>query len=292
MKRKHIVILILLILAFSLSLMACFGKRDKPSNSDNTSLVKENSACPPYLNSFATFEDYNNLSNQTLRWGLKHNSLHDTPEVPGNIKDMIGKYSSYFIGDTNSKVIYLTFDEGYENGYTERVLDILKKHNIKAAFFVTKPYIVQNKDLINRMLREGHIVGNHSSKHPSMPTRTGDISLFNEEFFENEKAFYEATGSPMSRYFRPPMGEFSEKSLYLTQHLGYKTIFWSFAYDDWDLKKQPDVDYAINKILSRCHKGEIMLLHTVSKTNAEILDWVILELKGTGYRFGELGELK
>jgi peptidoglycan-N-acetylmuramic acid deacetylase len=142
------------------------------------------------------------------------------------------------------------------------------------------------------MVAEGHIVGNHTSKHPSMPSRTGDINAFNREFEETENALKEVTGIEMPKFFRPPMGEFSEKSLYLTQKLGYKSIFWSFAHMDWEVNNQPTVEETVKKVMTRSHNGEIMLLHAVSKSNTEAMDTIIKRLQAEGYRFGELYELK
>lgn len=232
------------------------------------------------------------LDNTLIPWGLKQNNTHTVPEVPAKVKALLDKYSGYYVGDTSSKVIYMTFDEGYENGYTNQILDILKSNNVRAAFFVTKPYITQNKDLIKRMVNEGHVVGNHTSKHPSMPSKTGDVNAFNLELTDTEKAFREVTGVEMPKYFRPPMGEFSEKSLYMTQRLGYRSIFWSFAHKDWEVNNQPPVDETINRVMTRSHNGEIMLLHAVSKSNTLALDSIIKELKSIGYRFGDLRELK
>jgi peptidoglycan-N-acetylmuramic acid deacetylase len=225
-------------------------------------------------------------------WGYRTNSEHKTPEIPVEFQNLLNKYSSFYVGDTSSKVIYMTFDEGYENGYTGKILDILKANGVKAAFFVTRPYIKQNPELIKRMIQEGHIVGNHTSHHPSMPSKTGDEAAFNKEFTDVEALFKEVTGNEMPKFFRPPMGEFSEKSLEMTQKLGYYTIFWSFAHKDWLVDNQPTVQAAHDKILKHAHNGEIMLLHAVSKSNTEALDSVIKDLEAQGYRFAGLEELK
>lgn len=211
---------------------------------------------------------------------------------PQDILNLINKYSTYYLGDTSKKVLYLTFDEGYENGYTSKILDILKANNVKAAFFVTTPYVNTNKDLIKRMVAEGHLVCNHSTNHPSMASVAAkDASKFENEFRVLEKAYEDVTGQKMPKYFRPPMGKYSELSLYYTQKLGYKTIFWSFAYNDWDTKKQPSTDYGKKIIMERTHNGAIVLLHAVSKTNTEILDSVIKEWKSKGYEIQPLDKL-
>lgn len=236
--------------------------------------------------------DPSKLDNTELSWYYSPNSKHQTPGVPQKVKALIGKYSGYYVGSTSSKDIYLTFDEGYENGYTSKILDTLKENNIKAAFFVTKPYINQNPTLIKRMVNEGHIVGNHTSTHPSMPLKTGNIDEFNKEFSDTEKAFKSITGKDMPKYFRPPMGKYSEKSLYLTQKLGYKTVFWSFAHKDWLVDNQPSKEETIKRVLNGAHNGEIMLLHAVSKSNTDALDSIIKTLKSQGYSFKSLETLK
>lgn len=213
--------------------------------------------------------------------------------APGDVLNIINKNSAYYLGDTSEKVIYLTFDEGYENGYTGKILDILKTNDVKAAFFVVVPYINSNKDLVKRMVDEGHLVCNHSNHHPSMAqVALKGKDAFDKELIDTEKAFEDLTGKKMPKYFRPPMGKYSELSLQYTKELGYKTIFWSFAYNDWDPNKQPSQEYAKKLINERTHNGGIFLLHAVSKTNTEILDSVIKDLKSKGYRFASLDELK
>ncbi|QBD85591.1 delta-lactam-biosynthetic de-N-acetylase [Clostridium tetani] len=213
--------------------------------------------------------------------------------VPNDVENVIKNHSTYFLGDTSEKVIYLTFDEGYENGYTSKILDVLKANDVKAAFFVVTPYIKTNKDLIKRMVDEGHLVCNHSVHHPSM----AQVALkgkekFKEEFTGVEEIFKEVTGKEMPKFFRPPMGKYSELSLAYTKELGYKTIFWSFAYNDWNVDKQPNPEAAKKRIVDKAHNGAIYLLHAVSKTNTEVLDSVIKELKDKGFRFASLEELK
>lgn len=226
-----------------------------------------------------------NLDNTKIAWWFKPNKNHETPEINLNLNFDLKDYDSYYVGDTSSKVLYLTFDEGYENGYTAKILDILKENDVKAVFFVTSPYLTSNPDLIKRMVDEGHLVGNHTNHHPSMPTVTNSEEKFNNEFADVENKFKEITGQEMPKLFRPPMGEYSQKSLAMTKNLGYKTLFWSFAYHDWDIKNQPNPEEGKKKILDGVHNGSIMLLHAVSKTNTEILDSVLKELKSQGYSF-------
>lgn len=229
--------------------------------------------------------DANSLSNEKIAWWFKPNKEHVTPEINLKLNFDLNKYDAHYVGDTSKKVLYLTFDEGYENGYTPKILDILKANDVKAIFFVTSPYVKDNPDIIKRMVDEGHIVGNHTNHHPSMPDVTGSEEKFNNEFADVESKFKEITGKDMPLYFRPPMGEYSEKSLAMTKNLGYKTLFWSFAYHDWDINKQPDPVKAKDTIMNGLHNGSILLIHAVSKTNTEILDSVLKEAKAQGYEF-------
>jgi len=199
-------------------------------------------------------------------------------------------YSSYYVGDPNEKIIYLSFDAGYENNTTENILNTLKKHNAKAQFFVVESYIRNNPDLVRRMEKEGHLVCNHSKSHPSMAQIT-DLNKFKSELISVEEAYKEVTGKDMPKYFRPPMGKFSEQSLKYTQDLGYSSIFWSFAYVDWYNDKQPTHEYAKEKIYSRTHPGAIVLLHPNSKTNTEILDEVLTHWEQEGYKLETLDYL-
>ncbi len=226
-----------------------------------------------------------NLNNTKISWWFMPNKTHATPEVNTKIGFDLAKYDALYIGDTSKKILYLTFDEGYENGYTPKILDTLKANDVKAIFFVTSPYLKDNPDIIKRMVDEGHIVGNHSNHHPSMPSVTHSEEGFNKEFTDVENKFKEITGKEIPRFFRPPMGEYSEKSLAMTKNLGYKTIFWSFAYHDWDVNNQPDPAKAKTTILNGLHPGAVLLIHAVSKTNTDILDDVIKQAKAEGYEF-------
>ncbi len=205
----------------------------------------------------------------------------ERPVAPCDLQEKYGELGAQFIAENNSN-IYLTFDEGYENGYTPQILDILKEKNVSAVFFVTMPYVKGNPDLIKRMIDEGHIIGNHSNKHLVMPSLSiedakNEYMILHEYVKENFN--YEMT------LFRPPEGKFSEQSLALGKALGYKNVLWSFAYADYDVNNQPDKKAALEKIIKRAHNGEIMLLHAVSKTNTEILGDVIDQLRSKGYTF-------
>ena len=230
-----------------------------------------------------------NLSTQEYSWYF--NPRNDDKQ-PNPIKEanFFKNYSSYYIGDPNEKIIYLSFDAGYENNTTESILNTLKKHNSKAQFFVVESYIRNNPDLVKRMEKEGHLVCNHSKSHPSMAQIT-DLDKFKSELISVEETYKEVTGKDMPKYFRPPMGKFSEQSLKYTQDLGYSSIFWSFAYVDWYNDKQPTHEYAKEKIYSRTHPGAIVLLHPNSKTNTEILDEVLTHWEQEGYKLETLDYL-
>ena len=233
----------------------------------------------------------NTNNTKEYNWYYETREKGKPPLPPKETKDFALKYSSYYLGNKEKKEIFLTFDEGYENGYTAAILDILKKHNVKAAFFVVEPYIKGNPELIKRMVNEGHLVCNHSANHPSMAQVTKKED-FKRELQLVEEAFRTVTNKEMPKFFRPPMGNYSEHSLKVTEELGYKTIFWSFAYMDWVPENQPSKAFAFDKILSRTHNGAIILLHAVSKTNAEILDDIITKWKEEGYEIKSLDSLE
>lgn len=230
----------------------------------------------------------NGLSNQKYGWYFNPNKEHKTPTVRNGIDYQ--KYSAHYVGDTSAKVIYLTFDEGYENGCSAKILDVLKNKQVKAAFFVTEDYIKRNPVLVKRMQAEGHIVANHSSRHLSSPSLTDNE--FKEEITRTESAYKQLTGYDMPKFFRPPMGEYSVRTLALAHNMGYKTIFWSFAYKDWETDNQPGADKAYNTVMERYHNGSVMLLHAVSSSNAEALPRIIDSLTAKGYSFESLDKLK
>ncbi|MBZ9687266.1 delta-lactam-biosynthetic de-N-acetylase [Clostridium estertheticum] len=243
-----------------------------------------------FKNVFSNNKTLNGLSTKEYNWYFQPRNDNAPPQGPKETSNIISNYECYYLGDTSKKILYLTFDEGYEAGYTAPILDVLKKHNVKAAFFVVKPYITSNPELIKRMVSDGHLVCNHSARHPSMASII-DLEKFNSELSDVEVAFENITGKKISKYFRPPMGKYSERSLQYTQNYGYKTIFWSFAYMDWLTDKQPSHESAKKRIMQRTHNGGIMLLHAVSKTNAEILDDVIAQWESQGYQLKTLDDL-
>ena len=226
---------------------------------------------------------------ETGAWGLSFRTEGQAPI--GNVNATVLKnYDAAFLGDTGQKVLYLTFDAGYENGYTEKILDILKKHNVSATFFLVGNYLQRNADLVRRMVSEGHTVGNHTMHHPDM-SKISDLSAFRQELEEFEQLYQQITGQPLKKYYRPPQGTYSESNLKMAKELGYKTVFWSLAYADWDNQKQPTADYAFSKLLPRTHQGAVVLLHSTSATNADILDELLTRWEEMGYSFGTLEEL-
>lgn len=236
--------------------------------------------------------NFHNASYSTKEssWFFKPNNKGLTPEEPPEVLQLIKENSAYYVGNTAEKELYLTFDEGYENGYTDKILDILKKQNVKAAFFVVKPYLRTNRDLVKRMVDEGHLVCNHSAHHPSMAKIT-DFEKFKKELGEVEEEYKDITGKDMPKFFRPPMGRYSQLSLHYTKEMGYKSVFWSLAHYDWDVKKQPNPEDSRRLLLKRTHNGAIVLLHAVSKSNLEILDDLITSWKAEGYTLKSLDQL-
>ncbi len=200
------------------------------------------------------------------------------------------QYQAHYVGDTTQKRIYLTFDAGYENGYTGQILDALKKHNVKATFFVVGNYLETSPDLVKRMVEEGHTVGNHTMTHPDM-SKISDMQSFCKEIEQLESLYQEVTGCEPVKYYRPPQGKFSEQNLEFAKELGYHTFFWSLAYVDWYVDKQPSHEEAFEKLTGRIHPGAIVLLHSTSQTNAEIMDELLTKWETMGYTFGTLSEL-
>ena len=247
------------------------------------------------LGDIADIEDFQEIftfSNDQgeLNWYYVGKGKDNIAEPPKESASFLQENAAYYLGNTSEKVIYLTFDEGYENGNTGKILDILKELNVPAAFFVVKPYIDKEPELVKRMVSEGHIVGNHTVHHPSM-AQIHDSEKFKAELTGVEDAYKELTGEEMPKFFRPPMGKDSKESLEMTKNLGYKTIFWSFAYKDWLVNDQPSESRGIEKITNGSHPGCIMLLHAVSDTNTKILKQVIKTLQDSGYEFKSLNDL-
>ena len=205
-------------------------------------------------------------------------------------REELSRYDAYFLGDTGKRVLYLTFDCGYENGYTNQILDALKKHNAPAAFFVVGNMVETAPDIVRRMGDEGHTVGNHTYHHPDM-SKIAAQEDFEQELESLASLYRETTGRELSRYYRPPQGKYSVENLRQAQALGYKTIFWSLAYVDWYQDNQPTHEAAYAKLLPRIHNGAIVLLHSTSRTNAEILDDLLTRWEDMGFSFASLDEL-
>ncbi|MHB1315429.1 MAG: delta-lactam-biosynthetic de-N-acetylase [Christensenellales bacterium] len=222
-------------------------------------------------------------------WGVSYQK--DGKQPIGNAsKEFLAQYNSFFVGGSEEKVIYLTFDAGYENGYTAKILDTLKENDVPAAFFLVSHYIKTNPALVNRMVEEGHLVCNHTATHPDM-SKISSLAEFQKELEDNESVFKQATAHDMAKYYRPPAGKVSETNLAQAKELGYYTIFWSLAYVDWYQDNQPSPQTALSTVLPRIHNGAVILLHSTSKTNAEILGDLITEWKNAGYRFMSLDDL-
>ena len=265
MKTKIIFIVILIILILTLSFF--FLNKENTTQETNAEVI----------------------SNKKIGWGIKRNKNHEQPDVGSKNKELLEENNGIALGNKDEKVIYLTFDEGYEAGYTSKILETLKENDVKATFFITAHYVNTASDLVKQMIDEGHIVGNHTVNHKSMPDLPEE--KIRKEVLDLHTTIYNKFNYEM-KYIRPPKGEFSERTLKITNSLGYKTVMWSFAYEDWNEDKQPNEEEAKKKILDNLHNGEIMLLHGNSKTNTNILDSVIKEAKNMGYVFKSLDEFK
>ena len=223
-----------------------------------------------------------------MGWGLSFQQEGQPPAAPmtpQRLRELGGAYRD----EDGGKVLYLTFDAGYENGYTGEILDILKELEVPAAFFVTGDYLDRNADLVRRMAAEGHIVGNHTLHHPDMTAV--DAETFRAELEGVEDKYFDITGQTLPKYYRPPQGVYDEASLKRAQEKGYQTVFWSLAYADWDNDRQPDPEEAVDKLNRRIHDGAVVLLHATSKTNAEILKRLLTGWMDMGYRFAPITEL-
>lgn len=222
-------------------------------------------------------------------WGLSFPEEGKAPIANVSAQEL-KKYDAYYTADSDEKVIYLTFDAGFENGHTPAILDALKKHNAPATFFIVGNYLSTSPDLVKRMNDEGHIVANHTYHHPDM-SKLATQEAFQKELADVESSYKEITGKDMNKFYRPPQGKYSEANLEMAKAMGYKTFFWSLAYVDWYQDKQPSHEEAFDKLLGRIHPGAIVLLHSTSSTNAEILDELLAKWEEMGYQFRSLDEL-
>ena len=221
-------------------------------------------------------------------WGLGFGEEGQKP-TGNKTQDELSQFHAHFLDETTDKILYLTFDAGYENGNTENILDALKKHQVKATFFVVGNYLETSPELVKRMVADGHTVGNHTYHHRDMSM--ADKAEFEKEIVDVENLFERITGTKLAKFYRPPQGKYCENNLQLAKDMGYHTFFWSLAYVDWYEDKQPTKEEAFSKLLTRMHPGAIVLLHSTSRTNGEILDELLTKWEEMGYRFGTLNEL-
>lgn len=259
-----------------------------------TENITVESEAMPVLNpeterSHALTADFSGIDNKGSGWGFVKKKGTE-PEIYKSTAEMFKTYSTYYLDPKRTKTIYLTFDEGYENGYTAKILDVLKEEKVPAAFFITGPYLEKETALVDRMVKEGHVVGNHTVNHPNLP-KLQDPQKIADELGSLNSVFFEKYGKNME-YMRPPEGEYSRRVLAVAQNIGYKTILWSFAYKDWDTSSQKGKEYAFSQVTPYLHDGAIILLHAVSKDNTEALGDIIKYAKEQGYRFGSLDELE
>ena len=226
---------------------------------------------------------------KNTNWGLSFASKGEPPIGNASV-EYLKNFNSYFLGDSTKKEIYITFDAGYEAGYMPQILDALEKHNVKATFFIVGTLIESNPEVITQISKAGHYIGNHTMHHPNM-SKISTMESFKKEIEEVENLYKELTGKELDKLYRPPQGVYSESNLQMAKELGYKTIFWSLAYVDWYKNNQPTHEEAFNKLLPRIHNGAIILLHSTSKTNAEILDELLTKLENLGYTFGDIEKI-
>lgn len=230
-----------------------------------------------------------NVPNKAYGWGLVKSKDGIPADAGPELNAIVEKHGAIYKGDSTKKILYLTFDNGYENGYTGQFLDVLKKHKVPGIFFVTGHYLKSASDLTKRMVKEGHLIGNHSWHHPDMTTQSKEQILDELSTVQQETATL--TGQKQMKYLRPPRGIFSERTLQIANEAGYVHIFWSLAYKDWDVNNQRGADYAYNEIMKQVHPGAILLIHTISKDNADALERIIVDLKKQGYTFKSMDDL-
>jgi peptidoglycan-N-acetylmuramic acid deacetylase len=220
---------------------------------------------------------------ESYSWYFHPNSNHEIPAVSTDVQAMLADYDAFYVLPNNENKIYLTFDEGYENGFTGRILDILKANNVRAAFFITGHYLKTQPELIKRMKNEGHLVCNHTANHPDLSTVSRD--KFEQEINSLEDEYRQLTNLEMDKYLRPPMGIYSPGSLSYGREMGYRVVFWSMAFKDWDITAQPGAEFSYQYVINNIHPGAVILLHAVSQSNTEALDRIIKDLLAAGYKF-------
>lgn len=276
---------LLFVFLFLFSLTGCAKPAPPPTKAPQAAISAAFPDAPDVL--LMNNAELMTLPNTSSGWGFRR-MTPDPPEFTAAQVSLMEKYQCIYKGNPNTPVLYLTFDEGYENGYTAQILDILKETDTPAAFFVTGDYFRSARDMVDRMVAEGHIVGNHAMHHKNLPHACAD-SPDEEELLSLDRAFFAAYGFPM-RYMRPPEGEYSERVLAMANTLGYKTAFWSLAYADWDRNAQKGADYAYNQVMKNLHNGCVILLHAVSADNANALLRIIEDAKHMGYTFRSLDD--
>jgi len=258
------------------------------SQEKSVDLKKDSTLATTVQENIVPRKSYEQINSKGYGWGFVRKK-GSPPQITIEEQERLQKYNAFYIGSGEEKKIYLTFDEGYENGFTDDILDVLRDNGVKAAFFVTMPYLEGEQALVGRMIDEGHIIGNHTVHHPNLSKCSiEDIKAELNGLNERSKELY---GYEM-KYMRPPEGAYSERVLAVAQDLGYRTIFWSHAYKDWDVNMQKGAEYAISQVIPYLHNGEILLLHAVSKDNAQALDSIIKQAKSAGFEFDTLDNLK
>ncbi|GAX91680.1 delta-lactam-biosynthetic de-N-acetylase [Effusibacillus lacus] len=239
----------------------------------------------PWTNSVAVPMDV------PFHFGFKKSKNGELPSIAQEgFQEILKKHGAIFLGDTTKKELFLTFDNGYENGYTVKILDVLKEKKVPAVFFVTGQYIKDQPELLKRMVDEGHLIGNHSWSHPDMSRIPND--RIKEELDKVKQEVSELTGQKEMHYLRAPRGIFSERTLAYSKEIGYTNVFWSIAYKDWDTKQQKGWQYAYEKVMAQLHPGAVILLHSVSRDNAEALGKIIDDARQKGYEFKRLDQLQ
>lgn len=231
---------------------------------------------------------YESLDNKGSGWGFKKIKGSE-PEITAAQQEELAEYNAFYMDMTRPKRLYLTFDEGYENGYTASILDTLKEKDVPAAFFITAPYAKTQQDLIKRMIDEGHILGNHTVNHPNLP-KLADAEKIASELNEMNQLVYSMYQYEM-KYMRPPEGEYSKRVLAVANDLGFKTVLWSFAYRDWDINAQKGREHALSEVIPYFHDGAVLLLHAVSSDNAQALGEIIDKAREQGYVFASLDKV-
>lgn len=285
--RLFAIVVIAVMFILTVRMMILAGRSEEAINFDEeiTGLLPEDSMDGGMDAAAGTKTGYNSLR----RWGIVRGGPNRQPTPDPGTPELLSRYNSLYVGDIQEKIIYLTFDEGYENGYTGKILDVLYENQVNAIFFITGPYLEKEEELVRRMVEEGHAVGNHTISHKSLPTLSDEE--IERETTGLDRRFYEKFGKNMV-FLRPPKGEYSERTLQITYELGYVNVFWSFAYDDWNTKNQRGWEYAFKKVTGNLHNGAILLLHAVSSDNAEALDAIIKEARRQGYEFGDVFDLE